>query len=291
MQNQHHESGAREMRSVLFISLAVLIFSLSCLFVRGQSNTRLQQLEKSGEIPEGNQELSDWQLAQKTSWWGKPLDPKEFWKGRLVWDDKKAVSDAHRHGRLYPPMPYEDTNLPPFPNDDGIHGTYLPDSPNILYADSAKERAFWDRFDKTHPQSPDRIEHQQLFDASRVLRMGDSEIIREQAAALNYPTGAFTKDAIFWTYVQSKRVEYQKILNSTGSTNALLMTFFGMLIVDRKYVTEPLTPDQKAAASAAMAWRIDYLKRLQSQKIGQSYINAYLKAWNIQSGELVDSGK
>src|ERR1017187_1007063 len=47
---------------------------------------RLLQLEKLGEVPKQADEL-EWEAAGQTSWWGKPLDPEKFWKGRVVWLD------------------------------------------------------------------------------------------------------------------------------------------------------------------------------------------------------------
>jgi hypothetical protein len=249
---------------------------------------RINELEKAGEMPDDDQNLSDWQLAQKTSWWGKPLDPNEFWRGRVIWNDKKAASDAHRHGRAYPPMPYADTNLSSYPNDDGIHGSYLPDSPNILYASSSKERAFWDRFGKTNPRPPDQIDQAQFSAAVRLLRYGDNEVIGKVPATLNFPPDAFAKDALFWAYVQAERAESRALLDSGVTTNQPgFQNFIGNLLVDSKYVLQPLTPDQIEAANL---WKIAYLKRLQSQNANQSYINAYLQAWNLSSNEVFKQG-
>jgi hypothetical protein len=249
--------------------------------------------EKAGQVPEGDRDNGDWQLAQKTTWWGKPLDPKEFWKGRIVWNDRKTVLDAERYGRLYPPMPYEDTNLPPYPNDDGIHGGgWAPDSANIFYAYSSKERGFWDRFDRTHPRPPDQIdlEQQQIADG---LRGRDIAFVRNRPLADNYPPEAFTTSALFWAYVQDKRAEYQKMLAECGgNTNNVrfqssLADLQGDLGVDPKYLTESLTPDQIQAANA---WKVTYLQRLQTQNVDPSYINAYLQAWNLSSNQVFGSG-
>jgi hypothetical protein len=249
---------------------------------------RLSELEKAGEIPEGDDQYMDWQLAQQTSWWGKPLDAKAFWKGRLIWDDKMAVSFAHRHGRLYPPMPYVDPDFSSYPDDDGINGSYSADGPHIFYGRSSKEVGFWDKFNKTHPRPPDQVDQTQFRAAEQLLRFGDNDSIRSEPISRNFPAEAFTKDALFWAYVQAKRAECQAMLDSGVTTNQPgFQDIINNLLVDPKYVLESLTPDQNKAANA---WKIVYLKRLQSQKVDQSYLTAYLQAWNLSSNEVFGAG-
>ncbi len=260
----------------------------------------LPWLETNGQVPEGDRKLSDWQLAQTTSWWGKPLDPKEFWKGRVLWNDRKAMYDASRHGRAYPPIPYEDPSLPHYPNDEGVHGRYIPDSPNIFYASSSKESGFWDKFDKTHPRPPDQIEYQQQltvgeYFGSRLINdfrqeretpeqiASFKEDIRTEPLKDNYPPEAFTQDALFWTYVQINRGVYQGMVDN-GQTNwGTFQHFMSNLVVDSKYITEPLSPEQIQAESA---WKIAYLQRLRREKTDEQYIQAYLQAWNLTESQV-----
>jgi hypothetical protein len=263
---------------------------------RGDTNEvtrigRLGELEKAGEIPEGDNDILDWQLAQKTSWLGKPLDPKKFWNGRIVWNDRTAVSDAHRHGRLYPPIPYENTNLPAYPNDDGFHTRSAIEGPGIFYADSSKEAGFWDFFNRTKLRPPDQIDQTQFRAAEALLRLGDNGNIRSGPVSANYPPDAFTTNALFWAYVESKRAEYQGLLASYDGTNdPHFAPLFGMLLVDRKYVTDPLTPEQIIAETAAKAWRIAYVNSLAGQNVDPSYINAYLQAWNLTADQVFGPG-
>ena len=238
------------------------------------------RLELLGEVPEGDWKYHDWQVAQTTGWWGKPLDPNKFWKGRVMWNDEKATSDAQRHGRLYPPMPYEDTNLPPYPNDDGIRCAGSLDGPNIDYAESSKEGAFWDRFDKTHPRPPDQIKHEQNGNIDQ-LRHRDDWHIRHNLLNYNYPPEAFTTNALFWAYVQMKRAEYQQFVESTN--DPAYRTVMGNLLVDPKLVNEPLPPEQIRAANA---WKIAYLQRLRREKTDEQYIQAYLRAWDLNAAEV-----
>ena len=76
---------------------------------------RLKWLEKNREMPEVGFQNSDaihnWKLAEQTTWWGKRLDPEVFWSNRVVWNDKSAEDAAQRHGRGYPPMPFDDKTL------------------------------------------------------------------------------------------------------------------------------------------------------------------------------------
>lgn len=252
--------------------------------ISAEQTRRLQELEKSGQIPVGDHQLIDWQLAQQTTWWGKPLDAKLFWKGRVLWNDKAAMVDAHRFGRAYPPMPYDDTNLPPYPNDEGVHGTYLPDSRNVLYASSTKERAFWDRFDKTNPRPTDQIEQEQLIVCAR----GDREHMKGEAIMSNYPGEAFTDQALFWSYVQSKRIEYQRSIENGNTTNDLwFQTFLSNLRVDARYVVEPLAAEQ--LLESAM-WKIEYLQRLRRDNVDEQYIQGYLQVWNLSSNQVFGVG-
>ncbi|MEY4385366.1 MAG: hypothetical protein RLY20_649 [Verrucomicrobiota bacterium] len=59
--------------------------------------------------------------------------------------------------------------------------------------------------------------------------------------------------------------------------------FFVSLLVDPKYITEPLAPDQLKAANA---WKIAYLQHLRREKTDESYIHAYLKAWNLTEADV-----
>src|ERR1035441_5443151 len=60
---------------VLLLALSIVIMALLFFYreiPRGP--------EQAGEVPKDATPF-DWRLAQRTSWWGKPLDPKDFWKG------------------------------------------------------------------------------------------------------------------------------------------------------------------------------------------------------------------
>jgi hypothetical protein len=264
---------------------------------RMSDGARLRYLEQLGHVPEDG-DAKDWHLAEKTSWWGKPLDPKEFWKGRVIWLDEEARSAANRRGHRYPPIPYEDPSLPAYPNDDGIKWNVntIDSGPISHFAKSSKEVAFWDRFMKTAPKIPADLERQQLDVAVSLLEDRDrpkkghlpvaitpgmvaqsEDIEKRRAFELGYPPEAFTEDAMFWAYVLARRRDYEEMAVSRVPRDQVAH-FLSRLAVNLKYITEPLTEEHMKAANA---WKIAYLQRLRREKAEESYIKAYLEAWNF----------
>jgi hypothetical protein len=77
-----------------------------------------------------------------------------------------------------------------------------------------------------------------------------------------YPTEAFTDEALFWRRVLDNRHDFDFETNK---------------------IARPLTDAQMKAANA---WKIAYLQRLRREKTDESYINAYLKAWNLSPAEV-----
>lgn len=63
-------------------------------------------------------------------------------------------------------------------------------------------------------------------------------------------------------------------------------SLLGRLLVETNYVTQPPADEQLRAANA---WKVAYLQRLCRENIDESYINAYLQAWNL-SADAVFSG-
>jgi hypothetical protein len=264
---------------------------------------RLRYLEDLDHVPEDG-DPEDWRLAEKTSWWGKPIDPKAFWRDRVVWPDEAAVLAANRRGRRYPPIPYEDINLPLYPDDDGIDwNSDTVEGPNWHFARSSKERAFWSRFGKTAPKPPAMLERRQSELAVSILETREredagglplgiapgaaaraAEVEKRRALRAGYPHEAFADSAMFWAYVLARRRDYQEMLSSNVPRHLPLLTnFVNRLAVDPKYVTEPLTEEQIKAANA---WKLAYLQRLRREKVDESYIRAYLQAWNLSEAEV-----
>ena len=101
------------------------------------------------------------------------------------------------------------------------------------------------------------------------------------------PQEALADEALLRAYVMKKRLEYAREkeraagLKSANASiaNHFIETFLADIAVDKKLITEPLTPQQTKAANA---WKVTYLQRLCREKIDRSYIDAYLKAWGLR---------
>lgn len=262
---------------------------------------RLRLLEKNGEVFL-DAEIREYQLAQKTSWWGKPLNPTNFWMGRVLWLDAEARAAAHRHGREWPPMPYKDSRLPQYPKDDRVDWSWgTPEGPSIHYGSSSEERAFWTLFAREHPKPADDLEACQYEIARRALEQwGRAQHEKIDLPALQttpgffdshagvslktgYPREAFSENALFWAYVLGQRKQYQELVQRGHPPESLLVKRLADdLPVKVNYVTEPLTQEQLKAASA---WKSTYLRRLRKEKTDEAYIQAYLKIWSLSPTE------
>lgn len=259
---------------------------------------RLAWLEQCGTVPD-DADITDWLLAQKTSWWGKLIEPQKFWKDRVVWMDKSALDVAKRQGRGYPPMPYEDSSLPKYPNDDDVRwDSYEIEGPNIHFASSSKERAFWDKFIKTQPHPPDDLVREQYQVADQILvgrdyfenqgnpgrltdkQLAEGEVVfKRRAEALGCPPEALTDEALLWAYVLRQREEYGRYVARSGSASSLSVSnFLARISIDQKFVTQPIAEEQFKVVNV---WKIAYLQRLRREKVDESYINAYLKSWGL----------
>lgn len=253
---------------------------------------RLQQLERLGEVPEGAP-LSDFNLAEKTSWWGKPLDPKKFWAGRVLWLDASAIDAARRHGRADPPIPYDDPTLPPYKDDDGINWNNAEvEGPNLHFAQSSKEAAFWDKFRRTHPKPPEDLERYQaearrdIVGGQLVFKdMTPQEItelensIKNRMYEVGVPRELLTDEALMANYLMEKRKEHARLLEEGEPPNGFFVSnFLARLYVEPQLVTNA---DDTAIRQADRAWKIAYLQRLRSENTDEQYIQAYLKAWSL----------
>ena len=256
---------------------------------------RVAALNQQSEMPT-NADSYDWVLGQRTSWWGKPIDAKKFWAGRTVWLDSSAVLAANRLGRAYPPMPYEE---PRFTNhssvDEVSEGTV--EGPNINYRFSDKESAFWDYFQRTHPKPPEELERKQLEVAKLVLGTLKLEVnssissekgsLVSRALEAKYPSEIFGDDTLCWCYVSDRQKEYQAAINNGETDTTRLGHLMQKLAVDPKFVTNSPSEQQIQAMNA---WKIAYLQRLRKENKDQSYIDAYLKAWNLTAGQVFPPG-
>jgi hypothetical protein len=192
----------------------------------------VSRIERLGQVPEGANAL-DWQLAQKASWWGKPINPREFWKDRVIWLDQSSENAAARRGRRFPPMPYEDSALSRHSNKDILLPSGGVEMPNINFHATSREIAFWDKFMKTQPKPPEVIQvklrevTRRLFGARDLRELSQSDMerlqssIKRDAFDLNYPREALTDEALFWCYVLEQRREYQSLLAAGWEMNSI----------------------------------------------------------------------
>jgi hypothetical protein len=256
------------------------------------ADTRLQLLEKLGAVPEAADDM-DWKLAEQTSWWGKPLDSVAFWKDRVIWMGNAEIWEANRRGRAFPPLP---NNAAPLPTDGAADRSvsYGVEGPSRAYRLRAGESGFWSEFTMANPQPPERLALEQRSLAESIFQLqkasdtsGYPEKIPERierrkkrAQELGFPVEGTSEEALFWSYVFAKREEYEKAREAAGNNPA--GTYPDKIIakagVDAKYITEPLTSEQLAAANV---WKISYLQRLRQENKDESYIQAYLKAWDL----------
>jgi hypothetical protein len=268
-------------------------------------NERIRFLEKHGCLPD-NTDVIEYQLAEKTSWWGIRLDPKKFWSDKVVWFDRISERDARRRGRGWPPIPYDDPSVADRSDVDHQPDGHGAEGPTVRYVSSERERVFWINFIKKHPHPPADITHWQQIQADAWL--GNKNIIendpafavrlrmkteyldrmietdRREANDFGYPTECLTPDAYRWAHIMQKRQDYEAIRVSGQQTdNVTLSNFFRRVYVNRKYITEPLSAEDVQAANA---WKVAYLRRLLQEKTDESYINAYMQAWNLSSNDV-----
>ena len=268
---------------------------------------RLSTLERNGELF-ADSNPREYQLAQHATWWGKPLDPSAFWKGRTVWLDERARASALRHGREWPPIPFKDPRLPDYPNDDGIDWTWAsPDGPNIHYAGSSTERAFWTGFAREHPRPPSDLEAKQYELArhacessasGQTVKLDPGDLNRLSAAVSpymdqciksGYPPEAFSPNALFWAYVIGQRNLYSQSILPTHPVGS---DSLGRLLSDNplppSYLIGTLNPDHLKQATQ---WKIEYLKRLRIEGTNETYIPAYLQAWGLSEQQVFNTGE
>ncbi|NLB70084.1 MAG: hypothetical protein GX804_10480 [Lentisphaerae bacterium] len=271
---------------------------------------RLALLESLGHLPD-DRDWSDFEIGEETSWWGRRLDPKLFWKDKVIWLDGTAVGEAWSYGRAYPPMPYEDPSVQDRSDEDLPCSGFELESPNYNLALSAREIAFWDKFGKTHPLPPRKIIDWQTERANRLLddinvltnrpehaaRLGLTEASSERTlesdryhasfmGSTGYPAECISAEAYRWAHIMQKRKEYEEIQAKGKNVDSLGLTnLFRRVYVDRKYITEPLSAEDLHAANA---WKREYLRRLRRENTDESYINAYMKEWGLSSNEVFD---
>lgn len=262
-------------------------------------------LEQLGALPEGAS-LREKLLAQKTSWWGKRINAEQFWQGKVIWLDEAAIAACQRQGRQWPPIPFKDPKIESLALDDSDVRPRFADigGNNVHYVYSYKEDAFWQMFSKKSPKPPERIRQKQLDLARAILvpqtqtSAGDAyakkvaevqENGRRSAKAretkVGYPPEALSDEALFATWASALRNDYER-LRAEGHENdsvAVKSLLFGWPF-DVKLIIDPASQTIDDTS-----WKAAYLQRLRREKVDESYIQAYLRAWNLSEQEVFSS--
>jgi len=105
-----------------------------------------------------------------------------------------------------------------------------------------------------------------------------NRILRDVKSSL-FPFESINPDAFQWDYVMRKRMKYDELVESGKvGKQSEIDWLFKSVYVDHALITEPLTQEQ---IDAANAWKVKYLNRLRAEQWDESYINAYLQAWDL----------
>lgn len=241
-------------------------------------------LERLGQVPE-DADARELDLAQETSWWGKRMDPREFWSNRVQWSDSNAVYEAGAKGRMYPPIPEQFANRFPTVDDRDRIASGAIDTPGPAYRYTERESMFWSWFSSSHPIPPEELERQQAWTAWRVFSngagkpdMGALKMQMRDTIQLGYPTEMFDLEALRWAYINSVRKEadrtrtfspepggYERVIRESGFEAAI--------------VTGAVT---SAETEALNRWKQKYVQRLTQEGADRSYIDAYKNKWNLK---------
>jgi hypothetical protein len=262
------------------------------------SEKRLAELEELGSVPY-NASPKDWQLAQKASWWGKPVDTQVFWSNRVVWLDRKTRRDANAYGRTFPPIPFgaDIQRIPKFSDEQDIQGLRSIDDSGPRFWGNAKEHAFWNQWVLEHPRPAVQIESKQIEVASSVLRARydfehganlakhtpasvrkHEERIKREAVESGYPPEAFMSDVLLTTYAKHKLDEYETLcIQGREKDGELSEAFKRTLFISQHDLLNP-----SVRKSDNNAWKVAYIKRLRDEGVDESYINAYQDEWNLK---------
>ncbi len=312
------------------ISLLLLVATGLVLVCALLISRKPGELELAGHVPPGVPHGTGdgervWKQAERTRWWGKPLDPRQFWNNRAIWYDDSAQDEAQRHGRTYPPVPVHMTNLTAgfrnhslspheerigHPWDAGLDGGVV-----YPFHSTDSERDYWTWTLGTKLKPPAYLEALQLQELrgnrARILQereppphtnasanLGQETIDGRRAQETGMPAEALTDDALFWAYVLAQRQEYarwQARWSQWAATGRQLPPGSGFfdnrwagVALDRSLITTQLTTGQVRAANA---WKVDYLKHLLRANVDRTYIDAYMKAWGIAPGEVFSTGQ
>lgn len=143
-----------------------------------------RMFEDMGHMPDYSQNGEE-RVAERTSWWGRPLNSATFWSNRVPWGGySEAIPEANRFGRFWPPPPFDDPSIKRSRADVRRTGSSLPDSGYFPgYVENDYERVFWNKWSFLLPYDPRYIDQRQRDRPSLAERDG-------------FPPEAFTSNAL-----------------------------------------------------------------------------------------------
>jgi hypothetical protein len=282
---------------VVVLALTYVVLHPYCISIR------FWQLQFAGRLPD-DERPGDADLAEQAHWWGRRIDPVQFWSNKTVWRDALADAEAARYGRSYPPIPF---SLPLLTNysDRDIHGRSIDLSGGSFpsYVRSEREGAFWSEFSRKFPLPPARIESEQLDvaksyvyrlhllatdpDYAKRLQLTHKKLAEDAERGYFtrhlkfFPGEALKTNALFWTHVLAMRGNYQDLLSSGDGWG--ISNLFREARVDPSLIVGELTREQEHAAHG---WRVDFLRRIKREGTSDHYIDAYLRAWKLDPSVL-----
>ena len=228
-------------------------------------------------------------------------DPTAFWSNRVVWLDREVMKAATDHGRAYPPIPYVDPEamaIAPTPLHSCVESLDI--SVQRLKGTN-RERWFLDRFSRTHPHPPDYLDALFISESTSsgeilyAAKMnGDPGWKQKTPFGLGTSRRDYPKMGIPLEMLDAESlaacyhlIKGEKPWNATAfklsqqlatGTIPALEEFFERGFAEASEVESEL--------KTAYAWRAKYLRRLRREGTDESYIEAYMKAWNLSEDDL-----
>ena len=265
-----------------------------------QAVNTVLKLEREGRAPKWA-DPAVLRLAMRCTWWGRPLEPREFWSDKPMWQGMTVADDAHRQGRLHPPIPFDGL---PRGAGGGARETLSRgdlDSEQAVMLYSAEEAAFWSRWGRILPEHPDDIARAQVRHLWHRARSYEEALGLDGVAVKGadrveiplprtygaYPAEAFSPDAVMGAIVAKRRSEYRR-LQSQGITDdvgikRLMQAGFALPM---ELVEHDPTADEKARYDA---WKYDYLDRLRREGWSEVNIDAYASYWTLDKARLKEN--
>jgi len=256
----------------------------------------LKELEALGHLPSAPS-TEELKLAEKTSWWGKPLAPEAFWRDRPVWYDPTDHSASDR-GRQCPPVPFDDPSLRQCSTQDlQLSGSATPEGYTPRYVSNDYEQNFWTKWARLFPHSSRMIDDEQMRTARSIM---SSELRSRQPKQRGRPVTA-EDIAQRWEKVGQSAVSDG--YSPEAFERRAIYTIFVLNQYGKQETTRPasieqwrgIVPDEYLNASKEQLlemhkeWQRAYVKRLgkelpkhpQLAPFADRYIKAYKEAWGL----------